>query len=161
MLILLHVLLIQRLGISVPPSVEAESKSIIKPVREMRFFPNFLLREMIAWYTALGVLGALAALFPWNLGVKADPFAAAPAGIKPEWYFLFMFQTLKLIPSKVWFVDGEVLGVLGFGLAGLIWLMLPFFESAPPAKAKPSITGLAVFALAYIAGMSVYGYFAK
>ena len=28
----------------------------------------------MAWYVALGVLGALAAIFPWDLGVKADPF---------------------------------------------------------------------------------------
>jgi len=161
MLILLHILLVQRFGISVPPAVEAEWAHQPPARKEMKFFPNFLLREMIAWYVALGALGALAALFPWNLGVKADPFSPAPAGIKPEWYFLFMFQTLKLIPPKVWIVDGEVLGVLGFGLAAVIWLLLPFFESAPPARAKKWITGLAVFALAYIAGMSVYGHLAK
>lgn len=161
MLILIHILLIQRFGISVPPSVESELKAKAQPVTEMKFFPNFMLREMIAWYTALGVLGALAALFPWNLGVKADPFSSAPAGIKPEWYFLFMFQTLKLIPSKVWFVDGEVLGVLGIGLAGLIWLLLPFFENAPPERSKAWIRAFAIFALVYVASMSVYGYFAK
>jgi cytochrome b6 len=161
MLIALHLLLVQRFGISVPPSVESDWQNRPRSVREMRFFPNFMLREMIAWYVGLGVLGALAALFPWNLGVKADPFGSAPAGIKPEWYFLFMFQTLKLIPSKIWIIDGEVLGVLGFGLAGMIWLLLPFFESTPPAKPKSWITGLAVFALAYIAGMSIYGHFAK
>ena len=109
----------------------------------MKFFPNFMLRELMAWYVALGVLGALAAVFPWNLGVKADPFVSAPAGIKPEWYFLFMFQTLKLIPSKVWFIDGEVLGVLAFGLVGLLWLLLPFFESDQPSHMKRWITGLA------------------
>jgi cytochrome b6 len=161
MLIGLHILLVQRFGISVPPSLEGEWKGKPAAVREMRFFPNFMLREMIAWYIALGTLGALAALFPWNLGVKADPFGSAPAGIKPEWYFLFMFQTLKLIPSKIWFIDGEVLGVLGFGLAGAIWLLLPFFESAPPAKPKSWISAFAVFALAYIAVMTLYGHFAK
>ena len=127
----------------------------------MKFFPNFLLRELMAWYVALGVLGALAALFPWNLGVKADPFVSAPAGIKPEWYFLFMFQTLKLIPSKVWFIDGEVLGVLVFGLVALLWILLPFFESDQPSRTKRWITGVAVFALAYVAGMSLYGHLAK
>lgn len=160
-LIFLHILLVQRFGISVPPRVEAELKSKGQAVKEMKFFPNFMLREMIAWYTALAFLGALAALFPWNLGVKADPFAPAPAGIKPEWYFLFMFQTLKLIPSKVWFIDGEVLGVLAFGLVGFVWLMVPFFESAPPQKPKLWVTGLALFALVYIASMSVYGHLAK
>jgi cytochrome b6 len=161
LLILLHLLLVQRLGISVPPKLERQWTANPSAKREMKFFPNFMLREMMAWYVALGVLGALAAVFPWNLGVKADPFVPAPAGIKPEWYFLFMFQTLKLIPSKVWFIDGDVLGVLAFGLVGLLWLLLPFFESDQPSRTKGWITGLGVFALAYMAGMSVYGYLAK
>lgn len=161
LLILLHLLLVQRLGISVPPKLEVQWKANPSAKREMKFLPNFLLRELMAWYVALGVLGVLAALFPWNLGVKADPFVSAPAGIKPEWYFLFMFQTLKLIPSKVWFIDGEILGVLGFGLVAVLWILLPFFESDQPSHTKKWITGLAVFALAYVAGMSAYGFLAK
>jgi cytochrome b6 len=160
-LILLHLLLVQRLGISIPPKLEVQWTANPAAKREMKFFPNFMLRELMAWYVALGVLGALAAVFPWNLGVKADPFVPAPAGIKPEWYFLFMFQTLKLIPPKVWFIDGEVLGVLVFGLIGLLWLLLPFLESQHPSRPNRWITGLAIFALAYMAGMSVYGHLAK
>jgi len=160
-LLLLHLLLVQRLGMSIPPKLEVQWTATPSARQEIKFFPNFLLREMIAWYVALGVLGALAAIFPWNLGVKADPFVPAPAGIKPEWYFLFMFQTLKLIPSKVWLVDGEILGVLAFGLIGLLWLLLPFFESRDPSRMKVWITGLAMFALTYVAGMSLYGHLAK
>ncbi len=81
----------------------------------------------MAWYGALGVLGALAALFPWELGEKADPFASAPAGIRPEWYFLAPFYTLKLIPSHVWFFEGELLGLFGFGVLALCWVTLPFW----------------------------------
>ncbi len=161
LLIGVHLLLVQRLGMSVPPQMEAEWSANPAAKREMKFFPNFALRELMAWYVALGVLGALAAIFPWNLGVKADPFVSAPAGIKPEWYFLFMFQTLKLIPPKVWFIDGEVLGVLAFGVIGLLWILLPFFESAYPSRPKRWITGLSIFALAYVAGMSLYGHLAK
>jgi len=161
LLILAHVLLVQRTGMSVPPKLEMGWKANPGAKREMKFFPNFMLRELMAWYVALGMLGALAALFPWNLGVKADPFSSAPAGIKPEWYFLFMFQTLKLIPAKVGFVDGEVLGVLLFGIVGMVWLVLPFFESDDPSRTKPWISGLTVFALTYMAGMTLYGYWAK
>ena len=50
---------------------------------------------------------------------------------------------------------------LAFGLVGLLWLLLPFFESDQPSRTKGWITGVAVFALAYVAGMSVYGYLAK
>ena len=159
--ILFHLLMVQRQGMSLPPSVEKEWAAKASSQRETRFFPNFVLRELMAWYAGLGALGALAALFPWNLGVKADLFASAPAGIKPEWYFLFMFQTLKLIPSKVWFIDGEVLGILAFGIAGLLWLLLPFFESNRAARSRRWITGLSVFVLAFVITMSVYGYVAK
>ena len=63
-----------------------------------------------------------------ELGLKADAFAPAPEGIKPEWYFLFMFQTLKYIPANVLFLEGEFFGVLVFGLAGLLWLLVPFWD---------------------------------
>jgi len=161
LLILVHLLLVQRLGISVPPKLEAEWKARPTQRSEMKFFPNFMLRELMAWYVALGVLGALAAIFPWNLGIKADPFVSAPAGIKPEWYFLFMFQTLKLIPPKVWFIDGEVIGVVVFGLIALLWLLLPFLGRNHPSRVQRWITGIGIFALAYMAGMTVYGHFAK
>ena len=161
LLLALHLLLIQRFGISVPPRLEAEWQAQPPAAREMRFFPNFLLRELMAWYVALGVLGALAALVPWELGTKADLFAPAPAGIRPEWYFLFMFQTLKLLPAKLWFVDGEVLGVLAFGLAGLLWILVPFFDRNHRGRGQRWVLGAGIFALAYIAAMTVYGYVAK
>ncbi|MFB3916616.1 MAG: cytochrome bc complex cytochrome b subunit [Terriglobales bacterium] len=160
-LLMVHLLLVQRFGISVPPSVQSTWSDRPSARAEMKFFPNFLLRELMAWYIALGALGALSALRPWELGVKADPFAAAPAGIKPEWYFLFMFQTLKLIPAKVLFIDGELLGVIGFGVAGLIWLLLPFLDKPGRKHAEAIVTGVGVFALSYIAVFTVYGYVAK
>ena len=180
-LITVHLMLIQRQGISVPPSMDRslhvlaylrkhdpaaaeywlKSAGAEPPPREMSFFPNFFLRELMAWYFALGVLGILAALFPWELGAKADPFGSAPAGIRPEWYFLFMFQTLKLIPAKIWFIPGEVLGILSFSVAGLLWLLLPFFDRAADGRARRWITGIGVFALGYMLVMTVYAYMAK
>ncbi len=160
-LLALHIALVQRFGISVPPSVEREWDSIPEQRREMKFFPNFALRELMAWYVALGVLGVLAALFPWGLGTKADPFASAPAGIKPEWYFLFAFQTLKLIPAKVAHIDGEILGVLVFSAAGLLWLLLPFIEPKRRAGGYRAVLVFGIVAIAYIGSMTVYGYVSK
>jgi len=160
-LLLLHILLVQKFGISVPPALQAEWEAQPAAQREMKFFPNFFLRELMAWYIALGVLGVLAALAPWELGSKADPFAPAPAGIRPEWYFMFMFQTLKLIPAKVGFLDGETLGVLGFGAAAMVWLFLPFLEREGGRRARQWIVGAGIFAVAYMTVMTVYGYVAK
>jgi len=156
-----HLLLIQRLGISVPPSLEKDWAALPPEKREIKFFPNFMLRELMAWYVALGVLGALAALAPWELGAKADPFAPAPAGIRPEWYFMFMFQTLKLIPAKIWFLDGEMVGILTFGFAGMVWTFLPFFDRDGKGRAQRWITGIGIFALAYMVTMTMYAYIAK
>lgn len=160
-LLTIHIILIQRFGMSVPPKVETQWSADPRGRREMRFFPNFLLRELMAWYIALGVLGALAALKPWELGMKADPFAPAPAGIRPEWYFMFMFQTLKLIPSKIWLIDGELVGIMAFGVAGLVWLLLPFIERERSWHSSRFILGLGIFALAYMATLTAYGYMAK
>jgi len=116
----LHLFLVQKHGMSRPPSVENTAK------RAMPFFPNFLLRDLVGWLCALGVLAALAAYFPAELGRKADPFQPAPVGIKPEWYFMAMFQTLKLLPGRILGIEGELLGVVGFGLLGLVLVFMPF-----------------------------------
>lgn len=160
-LILVHLALIQRIGMSVPPGQKANWEALPAEKREIRFFPNFVLRELMAWYVALGLLGALAALFPWGLGVKADPFASAPAGIKPEWYFLFMFQTLKLIPAKILGADGEMLGILAFSVLGALAVLLPFLDREKPVNTRRWISGLACIFIAYMAAMTVYGWVAK
>jgi len=155
LLLALHLLLVQRLGMSVPPGVEKRIKEGKERERSMPFFPNFLLRDIMGWYGALGVLGALAAIFPWELGTKANPFASAPAGIHPEWYFLFMFQTLKYLPSKVFFIDGELLGLMLFGLAGALWVIVPFLDyKAGFGRTTRFFTGLGIFALGYIIVLS-------
>jgi quinol-cytochrome oxidoreductase complex cytochrome b subunit len=122
MLLLGHLLLVQKHGISAPPWVSGSK------LRQMPFFPNFFLRELMAWYGALAVLGALGAIFPWELGEKADPFASAPAGIRPEWYFLWMFQGLKYLPSKVAGIPGETLGVLFFGALAAALVAVPWLD---------------------------------
>jgi cytochrome b6 len=155
LLLAMHLLLVQRLGMSVPPSVERAIAEGREQPRSMPFFPNFLLRDIIGWYAALGTLGALAAIFPWELGTKADAFASAPAGIRPEWYFLFMFQTLKYLPPKIWFIDSELLGLMGFGLAGLFWLVVPFLDyKAGFGRVTRFFTGLGIFVLGYMVVMS-------
>ncbi len=156
--LLTHLLLVQRFGISVPPSLEPAWQAKPPAEREIRFFPNFMLRELMAWYLALGALGTLAALRPWGLGTKADPFASAPAGIRPEWYFMFMFETLKLIPARVGFMTGEALGVLVFGLAAVAWTLLPFLDRGGTGRKRRWAAGAVVFALGYVVGMTLYGY---
>ncbi len=120
----LHLFMVQKHGMSVPPDVERAGGAR----RKMPFFPNFLLRDLVGWLAALAILATLAAFFPAELGVKADPFAPAPIGIKPEWYFMFMFQSLKYLPAHILWIEGEVVGIMAFMLGGLALLLVPFLE---------------------------------
>jgi quinol-cytochrome oxidoreductase complex cytochrome b subunit len=157
---LLHLLLVQRFGISSPPRIEREYKAKGASIPQMPFFPNFFLREMMAWYAALALLGVMAAIFPWELGEKADPFASAPAGIRPEWYFLAPFYTLKLIPGHVLGMEGEMLGFLGFGLVICGWMLLPFWAVTSQGLLRMHLVrGVAIALLSYYAAFSVLGYF--
>jgi cytochrome b6 len=125
----------------------------------MPFFPNFLLRDLLLWLIVLNVLAILAVFFPWELGTKADPFVSAPAGIKPEWYFLFMFQTLKYLPAHVLIIDGEVFGVLVFGIAGLLWTLIPFWDrKSSRGEQNRTINYVGVFVVAYIILLTILGW---
>jgi len=146
-----HLALIQAQGMSVPIGVE--------PKRSIRFLPNFLARELLAWTLALGALAALAAFLPAELGAKADPFAEAPDGIKPEWYFLFAFQTLKILPAHILGMEGEAVGVFALTIAGLLWVLVPFLDRKASRGEKSALfTALGTVALLYFIGMTIYGW---
>jgi cytochrome b6 len=152
----MHLVLVQRQGMSEPPGIEHTETDTKKAIP---FFPNFLLRDLLLWLIVLNILAILAVFFPWELGKKADPFAPAPAGIKPEWYFLFMFQTLKFIPAQVLFVDGEVLGVLLFGVAGILWLLVPFWDrKSSRGEQNRTITYIGIFVVGYIILLTILGW---
>ena len=152
MLIALHVLMVQRHGMSVPPGVARSGGA----PRTIPFFPNFLLRDLVGWLSALAILAAMAAFFPAHLGVKADPFAPAPAGIKPEWYFMFMFQSLKYLPASILGIEGELVGIAGFGLAAMVLIFIPFLDRGP--RSSRLLTWMAYGALAFILVLTYLGY---
>ncbi|MGD8306515.1 MAG: cytochrome bc complex cytochrome b subunit [Ignavibacteria bacterium] len=130
--LILHLIFIQRQGMAEPEDWKRKSEADKKYIP---FFPNFALRELLIWLIVINILAILAVYFPWELGYKADPFAPAPEGIKPEWYFLFTFQVLKMLPGQILFLTGEFVGIMLFGLAGLLWIIVPFWDN----KTKKSI----------------------
>lgn len=152
----LHLAFVQRQSMSEPESWALLPESQ-KP--RMPFFPNFMLRDLLLWLIVLNILALLAVFFPWELGSKADPFAAAPAGIKPEWYFLFAYQTLKFIPAKVLFLEGEFFGVLMFSLGGLLFALVPFWENKVPEKHRNKVlNAFGILLLIFLLVTTIWGY---
>lgn len=160
-LVAMHLLLVQRQGMSIPPAIERRLRPGER-IRQMKFFPHYILRDVLSWYVAMALLAALAAFYPWELGRKADPFAVVPPGIRPEWYFVAMFHTLKLIPSHVLGFEGERVGVMAFGLAAVLLLCVPFIDRRA-SEAKPSrlFTILGIVGLVYFVAFTILGYLAK
>jgi cytochrome b6 len=152
----LHLILVQVHGMSVPPRLVEESRRR----RAMPFLPHFALRDLFGWTLALALLAALAALFPWELGEKADPFAPAFKNIRPEWYFMFMFQTLKLVPGgEILGLEYEAIPILAFGLGGLLLVLVPFLDRGLVRHGRsPAFTVVGVLAVAYVVAMTAWAY---
>jgi cytochrome b6 len=147
----LHVLLVQTLGMSKPVGVREK--------REIPFFPDFLLKDAVGWTLILVLVGVLCVFLPWEVGPKADPFAPTPLGIKPEWYFTFMFTTLKIVPPHILGVEGEMLAILGFLAGGLLWLLVPFLDRrAARDERSPVFTWAGLAVALYIIVMTVLTY---
>src|SRR5262249_20142794 len=89
--VVLHTGLIMLFGSSAPPGT--------KVTGETKYFPDYLLKELMIWIVGFGVLVAIAVLYPYGLGKAYDLTnpTEPPLGIHPEWYFMFLFQSLKII----------------------------------------------------------------
>lgn len=154
--LVLHLLFVQRQGMHAPGAYEKLPES---RRRGMPFFPNFILRDVLVWLVVINVILYLAVFWPSSMGIKADPFEPAPEGIKPEWYYMFMFQTLKVLPSNFLSIPGDTLGVLFFAFAALVWMLVPFWEIKRKRDSGPRpMTVIGVIGLIYAVVMTVWGY---
>lgn len=124
LLIPIHIFLMRYFGISQGKKVgetEIPETELLEKGGE-KFYPNHFLKESIFFYLGLALLFTLAVYFPIELGEKANPFET-PLGIKPEWYFLPIFQFLKYFPESVGLL------ILNFVLA--IIFLLPLLDNNP------------------------------
>jgi len=114
------------------------------------FFPNYVLDEFIAWYVMLAVLIILVSLRPVGLAEPADPLVT-PEHIKPEWYFLFVYQFFKVVP--------RVVGVLVPIIGGFLLLLLPFLDRNPHAepRRRPFAIIAGVVTVIVIVAFSIWG----
>jgi cytochrome b6 len=148
-----HLLFVQRQGMALPVG-EREAP------RGMRFFPNFALRDLLLWLICLIALLLLALLFPygagipgfeWELGQKADPLAPAFPGIKPEWYFLWVYQLLKEFPPHLLGVEGPQLCLLVVNVLVAIWALVPWLDRGARAeRPSPGFSDLGVSAILFL-----------
>jgi len=115
LLVAIHVYLVRRHGVAPVPGDEHLPKK--------KFFPEQVFKDTVAtfaWFCVLVVM-SIAARVP--LGHIADPtdINFIP---RPEWYFLFLFQALKLFQGPLEIVGSIVLPTLAI----LALFLVPFID---------------------------------
>jgi quinol-cytochrome oxidoreductase complex cytochrome b subunit len=130
------------------------------PKKLLPFWPHYALSEFIAWYVILGILVTLSALFPAGLEDKANPLLT-PEHVKPEWYFLSVYQFLK-VASIFNFLGSEAPRLVGIFLPGValaLLFFLPFLDRSRkrPAHTRPVMLAVVVLVLLIIIALTVWG----
>jgi len=115
------------------------------------YFPDHFKKELLVAYGVLIALVITAIAVHMPLGKPANPMVTPP-GIKPEWYFLPIYQSLKYVPG--W------LGVLGNGAFILLLILLPLLDRSPERhpKRRKLMTTLGILIVAGSIGMGWLGY---
>jgi cytochrome b6 len=94
--------------------------------KEESFFPTFLFKDFAIWllfFTGLTILAIILPydyLQPYALLKPYDPIAPAPIGIKPEWYFYFLYYPLEMFPRNAVLAGSLILAVCFIGTP---WIM--------------------------------------
>ena len=79
--------------------------------------------------------------------------------MKPEWYFLFLFQTLKLFPGTIAGMNGETIAIVLISLGILFFFLLPFFDRKSSLEERsPLFTAIGIAYLIYFVVMTIVGY---
>jgi quinol-cytochrome oxidoreductase complex cytochrome b subunit len=115
------------------------------------FFPYAIMKDSVMFVLVAIVLVIMSLVMGAEQGPKADPTTTTYVP-RPEWYFFFLFELLKVIKSP------ELVPVATVGIPTIcmvLLLLLPFYDRGPeriPWK-RPiaSITGvMVIIAMAYL-----------
>jgi quinol-cytochrome oxidoreductase complex cytochrome b subunit len=127
------------------------------------FWPHHVLNQFIIFYLVIGILLALLALLPPELKSKADPFTT-PEHIKPEWYFLWMYEVLRLMPEHfpakaLPLLSGKTVAIVGQGALVLVFVFWPFLDRGDRKRARERriLTPLVLLGIMVIVILSYLG----
>jgi ubiquinol-cytochrome c reductase cytochrome b subunit len=129
-LISIHLLLVRKHGVT--PAANDN-----KP--RVSFYPKQVFRDVFAVFTIFSILFVASLLFDAPLDRLADPNDSTYIP-RPEWYFLFLFQTLKYFQGSF-----EWLGSVGIPTAAILALIaVPFLDRTQVKRVVKRTTAIAI-----------------
>lgn len=126
----IHLLLVRKHGVT--PAAEDN-----KP--RVSFYPKQVFREVLAVFTIFSILFLASLLVDAPLDRMADPNDSTYTP-RPEWYFLFLFQSLKYFQGSF-----EWLGSVGMPTAAILALAAaPFLDRGQVTRVAKRTTAIAI-----------------
>jgi ubiquinol-cytochrome c reductase cytochrome b subunit len=135
LLIVLHVYLVRRHGVAPAPGDE------LKPKKS--FFPEQVFKDTVAVFIAFAILFVMAVAVKVPLERMADP-TDTNYQPRPEWYFLFLFQTLKAFSGPLEVVGTVILPTLAI----LALILTPFIDRGKVVRLRQRTLAFGVVLLA-------------
>ena len=135
-LIALHVYLVRKHGVAPMPSDQGATK---------KFFPEQVFKDTVAIFVAFVILFVMAVVAKIPLERLADPTDSSYIP-RPDWYFLFLFQTLKLFGGSLELVGSVVLPAL----AVMALVLVPFLDRGDIKKLAQRTVAIGVVAFALL-----------
>jgi menaquinol-cytochrome c reductase cytochrome b/c subunit len=116
------------------------------------FFPYAVAKDAIMAVIVMGVIIFLSLMFGAELGPKADPTTTTYVP-RPEWYFFFLFEVLRVMKNVPKFTPMATIGVPTICM--ILLFLLPFYDRGPERRIERRPVALAaglatIFAIAYL-----------
>jgi menaquinol-cytochrome c reductase cytochrome b/c subunit len=116
------------------------------------FFPYAVAKDSLMAVIVMLTILFLAALFGAELGPKADPTTTTYVP-RPDWYFYFLFEVLRVMKNIPKFTDLATIGVPTICM--ILLFLLPFYDRSPERHIARRPVALAaglttIFAMAFL-----------
>jgi ubiquinol-cytochrome c reductase cytochrome b subunit len=135
LLIFVHVFLVRKHGVVPIPGDELKPKK--------KFYPEQVFKDTVAVFIAFAILFILAIAAKVPLERLADPTDTSYIP-RPEWYFMFLFQMLKVFEGPLEVVGTVILPTLAI----LALLLTPFIDRGKVVHVTKRVTAFGVVILA-------------
>jgi ubiquinol-cytochrome c reductase cytochrome b subunit len=149
--IAMHVFLFRKAGAAGP----FKEDPVHPKLPTQKFYPRQLVMDMTASLLIILALGLVAYFVPIHLGPQANTSDTSYIP-RPEWYYLPIFQWLKIVSGR-WSLFG---GIVLPGLLALLFASIPFLDSGRerrPWRRPVVVAGFAIFVVSY-AGLGAISY---
>lgn len=130
-----HMILVRKHGVT-PVPADAD-----KPKKQ--FYPGQVFKDTVAMFAYVMIIVLAANFANVGLGSMADPTDTAYVP-RPEWYFLFLFQVLKIFEGPLEVVGAVVLP----NLAIVALFLVPFIDRSKAVAVQKRTTAIAIVVFA-------------